>query len=116
MSLTEKINELENYILTNKDELINNDKTMLDKVFNIEYPSQNEIDTKINNLLSVSIKSNFGQKSQVIKEFSNILKYYNELKPYLQFYYTIIETDLQNVYNDWLTKFKSSDIDRKSVV
>jgi hypothetical protein len=109
--LKAKIDELSDMILKLKDELINSDKLILKKVFTIKTPSQEDLDLCIENVLKLTIRHlNAKEKESAVKNLEKILIYQDTLKPYLQFYFIILELDLIDILSEWVAKFKSSDI------
>jgi len=90
------------------DKLIDSDMNMLKKVFDIEIPSQENLDRCIKKVLEIKIRhSNANTKKQSVKDLDTILLYQKELSPYLQFYFTILELKLEHTFKDWIKKFKS---------
>jgi hypothetical protein len=111
--LKSKIDALRDIILKLKDDLINADKLILKKVFTIEIPSQKDLDLCIENVLKLTIRHlNAKEKETSVKNLQKILIYQDTLKPYLQFYFIILELDLIDILSEWVAKFKSSDIFR----
>ena len=53
---------------------------------------------------------NILDKKRTIKELKVTVAYLHKLQPYLQFYYTILELELQSKYSTWLSKFRHSNI------
>ncbi len=93
----------------NSNYLIKIDNCILDKVFNIQLPSDN-IDNLIKNVLTINLRHNNAEdkKKKVVKFLESIL-YESELQPYLQFYYTILELNLRE-FDDWVKRFVESDV------
>jgi hypothetical protein len=111
--LKSKIDELRDIILKLKDDLINADKLILKKVFTIKTPSQEDLDLCIEDVLKLTIRHlNAKEKETAVKNLETILIYQDTLKPYLQFYFIILELDLIDILSEWVAKFKSSDIFR----
>jgi len=124
--LNRKIKEVNVFLLENKQELINFDIDMLEKVFDIKIPSQEELDKCISDILILNIylpietirfvlnKKSYDFDKKPIKDASqklnSVLLYEDQLKKYLQFYFTILELKLDHVFNDWIERFKSSEI------
>lgn len=106
-----KINSSKNILKIKKisEKMIKLDKTKLEKVFNIKMPDQDLIDISTKNILDISIRHNIHyDKIYYEKKISEIMLYENELDPYLQLYYTILELNLISVYKEWLYKFENS--------
>ena len=132
-SLQTKIQEVTTFLLDNKDKLISFDMVMLEKVFDIKIPSQEDLDKCVTDVLNLKIYAPYGIRSFVvgggvyhgrahdykfdlesieyaIRNLYDILRYQDELKIYLQFYFTILELNLQDEFGDWLNRFEQSDI------
>ena len=45
-----------------------------------------------------------------IEKLNKVLLYEDKLKIYMQFYFTILELNLQDEFGDWLNRFEQSDI------
>lgn len=109
--LKSKIDELRSMIVKSKDDLIKADMVILKKVFTIETPKQEDLDFCIEKVLELTITHNKAkEKESAVKNLENILIYQDTLKPYLQFYFIILELDSIDIISEWVTKFKSSDI------
>jgi hypothetical protein len=135
-SLETKIHEVNTFLLSNKGKLISLDIFMLEKVFNIKIPSQEDLDTCVSDVLSLNIYApssydirifvvgNYGQFAGnahnykfdltpiavATQKLYDILRYEDELKIYLQFYFTILDLNLEDEFNDWLNRFENSKI------
>lgn len=135
-SLHTKIQEVNTFLLSNKGTLISFDMIMLEKVFNIKIPSQEDLDTCVSDVLSLHIYApspyetrifvvgNYGQFSGNHRNYKfelrpievatqklyDILRYEDELKIYLQFYFTILDLNLEDEFSDWLNRFEKSKI------
>jgi hypothetical protein len=109
---------------------------MLEKVFDIKIPSQEDLDTCVSDVLSLNIYApspyetrifvvgNYGQFSGnphnykfelrpievATQKLYDILRYEDELKIYLQFYFTILDLNLEDEFNVWLNRFEKSKI------
>jgi hypothetical protein len=106
--LNSKIESLKKKLIFLSDKLIDSDMNMLKKVFDIEIPSQENLDRCIKKVLEIKIRhSNANTKKQSVKDLDTILLYQKELSPYLQFYFTILELKLEHTFKDWIKKFKS---------
>lgn len=79
---------------------INTEIAKLNKLFNIKLPNDNQIHKLIDSILSIPIRETNPEKKQNID--ITILDYISEMKPYLQFYYIIIELNEQENYKSWL--------------
>jgi hypothetical protein len=90
-------------------ELISSDINMLEKVFAIRIPTQDDLD-KITNLLTIKINYEKVTVDKAVKEIDNIFVYHTQITPYLQFYFTMLELGLTDKFNKWVQKFKQSDI------
>jgi len=111
--LKSKIDGMHDMILKLKDDLINADMVNLKKVFTIETPLQEDLDLCIENVLKLTIRHlNAKEKETAVKNLEQILIYQDSLKPYLQFYFIILELDSIDILTEWVTKFKFSDIFR----
>jgi hypothetical protein len=135
-SLHTKIQEENTFLLSNKSTLISFDIFMLEKVFDIKIPSQEDLDTCVSDVLSLHIYApssydtrifvvgNYGQFAGhphnykfdlrpiavATQKLYDILRYEDELKIYLQFYFTILDLNLEDEFNDWLNRFEQSKI------
>ena len=127
--LDTKIKEANAFLDKNKQDLIKIDMDMLENVFDIEIPSQEELDKCISVILNLKIYIPWDMRMVVagvqpklysfnlepittgIKQLNSVLDYEDKLKSYLKFYFTILELHLEEVeFNGWVTKFKSSPI------
>jgi hypothetical protein len=130
-SLQTKIQEVNTFLLYNKGTLISFDIFMLEKVFDIKIPSQEDIDTCVSDVLSLHIYApssydtrifvvgNYGEFAGNARDYKfdltpitvatrnlyDILHYEDELKIYLQFYFTILDLNLEDEFNDWSGAF-----------
>ena len=109
--LTRKIKDLNKYLDKFKDKFIDIDKSMLENVFTIKIPTQKELDFCINKVIGIKIRcSKPIDKEKAVKDLDIILSYQENLKPHLQFYFTILELNLKEVFAVWIKKFKESRI------
>jgi len=123
--IDEKIKQVNEFLTRNKQKMILFDKNMLEKVFDITIPSQQELDTCTNDILQlkiyipyalrgVEIRRNYTFDPKLIKDaiekLNTVLLYEDELKSYLTFYFTILELNLNGEFNEWVEKFKKSAI------
>jgi hypothetical protein len=97
------------FISKYKSLLIFNDMAMLEKVFDIKIPKQIDLDKCFDNLLAIKLQ-NSKDKQQAVNYLNILLSYQENLKPYLQFYFTILELGLTDTFTIWIKKFKQSDI------
>lgn len=109
--LKAKIDLLYKELTKSKDYLLTSDRYNLEKVFAIKTPSQEELDLCISKVLKIKIRhSNAKEKEDVVKNLENLLLYQEDLKPYLQFYFTILELNDQSILKDWINRFKVSGV------
>jgi hypothetical protein len=109
--LKSKIDALRGMIVKSKDDLIKADMVILKKVFTIETPRQEDLDFCIEKVLKLTIRHHKAkEKESAVKNLEQILIYQDTLKPYLQFYFIILELDSIDIISEWVAKFKSSDI------
>ena len=84
---------------------------MLNNVFSIEMPSQEDFNQCVSEILNIPIRHpNAKEKQEAVKKLETLLFYQNELNHYLQFYFTILELGLEKNFKDFLKKFKTSTI------
>jgi serine/threonine protein kinase len=108
--LESKIIFLREELFESKDELLKADESVLEKVFDINIPRQEDLDSCVNKLLKIRIRhSNAKEKEEIVTNLESILFYQESLIPFLQFYFTILELDDDNLDN-WIDRFKFSDI------
>jgi hypothetical protein len=107
--LNSKIKWMNKFISKYKPLLIFNDMAMLEKVFDIKIPKQIDLDKCFDNLLAIKLQ-NSKDKQQAVNYLNILLSYQENLKPYLQFYFTILELGLTDTFTIWIKKFKQSDI------
>jgi len=103
------ITKLSVYLKTN-NKLIDVDKAMLQKVFDIPIPNQDELSEIRDKILSIHIREHDPYIKRKATEDLNILVYQEKLNPYLQFYYTIYETKTEDIFAEWIIDFLASDI------
>jgi serine/threonine protein kinase len=109
--LSRKIKDLNKYLHKFEDKFIDIDKAMLENVFDIKIPTQKDLDLCINNLIGIKIRCPKPiDKEKAVKDLDIILSYQENLKPHLQFYFTILELNLKEVFSVWIKKFKESRI------
>ena len=98
IDINNKINILENYLYYS-DELIQIDKKRLEKVFTLKFPenfNQICIDILENNIIPQNI--------------NELLNYNQDIKSFLEIYYTILQVKLEYIFKSWVNKFKKSNI------
>jgi hypothetical protein len=84
---------------------------MLNNVFSIKVPSQKDFNQCFAEILNIPIRyPNAKKKEEAVKNLENLLLYQNELNHYLQFYFTILELGFEKIFEDWIVKFKNSEI------
>jgi len=108
------------YIKQEQDEdeyeknIIENDKKILSEYNTIHIPNIEYIKKYSELILNIKIDSNFVKNPEylikVIKIYSEHIKFFKQLKPYLQFLYMINELNLNKIYETFILNFKSSDI------
>jgi serine/threonine protein kinase len=109
--LRRKINDLNKYLDKFEDTFIDIDKAMLENVFDIKIPTQKELDLCVNNVIGIKIRCPKAiDKEKAVKDLDIILSYQENLRPHLQFYFTILELHLKDVFAVWIKKFKESRI------
>lgn len=111
--LKSRIKSINLYLSSNSKNLIEIDNVMLEKVFDIPIPSESEVIKERNYVLSIRIlDKNPKQKESAVIRLENLLQYRSKLENYLQFYYTILELDLEKDFSNWIIRFVDSDIFR----
>ena len=98
-----------------ESELISNDIDMLEKVFTIKMPDQNELNRCIYELLEINLKINPVKEDNILKEtltkdFELLINYQEGIQPYLQFYFTILDLNIDDTFLKWIVKFESSSL------
>lgn len=126
ISILEKLNEqlisekLQKYIVSKRDIVenkvikslfIEKDTETLEKVFTLKVPNQIDLNYAIDEVLSINIRhNNSSDKVDSTNKLFLLTQYQKEMDFYLQFYYTIIELDLEFFFKFWLDRFLSSEI------
>ena len=102
--LKNEIETFRKFILKRKKKYIVNDLKMLNKCFDIKIgPIQSQ--------LNIFLNLNFTQDINIWREsFLLAYKFIIDLEPYIDIYYTILETNLSKEYKDWISNFVSSEI------
>jgi hypothetical protein len=109
--LNKKIILFTKNIKKSKSVLLKQDISMLNNVFSITIPTQEDLNHSINEILKIAIRyPDAVAKEKVVQNLETVLLYQNELNHYLEFYFTILELGLQNKFKVWIKKFKKSDI------
>ena len=109
--LNDKIILFDKNIKKSKSLLLKQDISMVNNVFSIIMPSQEDLNHSINEVLKIGIRyPDAVAKEEAVKNLEKVLLYQNELNHYLQFYFTILEVGLEKKFKDWIKKFKKSDI------
>ena len=116
--LRREIKVLNKYLDKFEDKFIDIDNAMLENVFDIKIPTQKDLEMCLIKLLIIEIPNpNYiiDEKTKfdieyTVKEFDILSSYEYELSPYLQFYFTILEMNLDNKFSEWIKKFTISDI------
>ena len=107
--ISDHIKRLNNYLKINT-KLVDVDKAMLQKVFNIPIPTQDALTDIRDTILSIPIREYDPDIKRKATEALNILVYQEMLNPYLQFYFTIYETKTEDIFVEWIQDFLSSEI------
>ena len=107
-------NEQDDFSVDELDVLVNDDiliidNLVLENVFDIEVPLQKNLLDISRVVLKVGIDSS-DQEKKIAIDAINSVNICKELAPYLQQYYTILELNLTEKFQDWIDRFRSSDI------
>ena len=102
--------KVRNQMTENRRTLINNDKQMLMKIFNIVLPEEQYLLSLCERIRSFhSMLPNGDDKLDVVTEWvDNIQPQLKQLKPYFNMYYMIHELNIELYYEEWIQKFKQS--------
>jgi hypothetical protein len=46
----------------------------------------------------------------LVKDFELLINYQEEIQPYLQFYFTILDLNIDDTFLKWIVKFESSSL------
>jgi hypothetical protein len=106
--LNSRIKAIKKY-MENLPNMIQVDNKMLEKVFDIKHPSVTDLKKVSTSILKTTVRGSLQTKKDVLSTLG-IFKYEDELIPYLQFYYTIMELKLEKDFRRWVNDFKTSDI------
>lgn len=91
--------------------LIEVDYFWLEQVFKIAIPTQQELDFAISNILSIQIDNkNPALKLTNIGKLNHTTSWVKKYVPYLEYYYTILELNLQEEFTEWINKLHTSEI------
>ena len=107
-SLDKKISLITSGLNLQKDRLIEVDLLRLNKVFDIEVPSETEINDTLDTIFSIKIKDNSLNKAKT--SVVSRIKYHHQVKPYLDMYYTILEVGLTSEFDVWIKSFLRSPV------
>ena len=106
-----KIKLINKFIFQSESLLISTDMAMIEKVFDIKIPRQSDLDKCFEKILSIKIRhSKPIDKQKAVDDLNNMLLYQEKLKPYLQFYFTMLELGLTDKFKNWVKRFTVSDI------
>ena len=105
--LKNEIETLKRIILKRRKKYIYNDLKMLNKCFDIKIVQKSLLQKQLNIFLNLNII----QYIDIWKEhFFKSYKFIIDLEPYIDIYYTILETNLEEEYKDWISTFVGSEI------
>ena len=94
-----------------KQKYIENDNTMLNRVFDIVLPDKTTLITTREMLINLPLRHrNASVKEKVGDEFNDLTTYQRQIDPYILALYTLIELNLEVVYSEWIHNFNKSDI------
>jgi hypothetical protein len=95
-----------------KDNFIRIDNAILSKVFSVGVPSQNEFDKHVKKILNITLDMAKNRDKPttkaVISKINHFTSFFESVSKYLLLYYTILELDIQNSYNEWVNNFMDS--------
>lgn len=95
------------------EEMIKNDIQSLNEIFNVPIPTEKETRKILSDIFSTKIFNVSGtKKASCIRNIQKLLNIYTITQPYLNALYTIEQYGINEIpaYQDWIVKFKSSDI------
>lgn len=92
--------------LPNKVAMINTDKTALKEFSQISLPDENDIIVLSDYLLSIRLGSNYDRNRMI--QFLARSDFIRQLGPFFQYFYTIKELRLKNIYEQFMTSFENS--------
>lgn len=109
--INSRIKQIKMVLEHNYYSLIKLDMARLEKIFDIKIPSQKNFDNGADNLLSIPIKwKNAKDKLSAVTYFNSQGQWYEKLEPFMQFYYTICETNTLSSFSDWVDRLMVSDV------
>lgn len=109
--IDELITTLKIFIGHSKRELYELDKLRLEKVFDIKLPNKRKYRENLQSVMNLDMNLSLDRKAKnYILILNNYESYKNELQPYLVFYFTILQLNLEDSFSDWISRFKSSEI------
>lgn len=108
--LSYHIKKLKRYLNSSKDLLLTVDLSMLEKIFDVQIPMQESLTIVVDNVLGIQIRHSDALNKRKAVSDLDILVYQEKLIPYLQFFFTILELNLQHNFTDWISRFKDSGI------
>ena len=110
-SMKNAIQDLRVKLNMNRKKCIESDLSMLENVFDIEIPTQESLEKARDAILDIPIRyRNASIKEKVFDELVEVLHYQDRLRPYLQFYFSILELGLEKTYKVWITNFQQSEL------
>ena len=90
--------------------MIEIDKTLLNKVFKIPIPDMDKMKNAMDTILTIKITNpNPDIKNKVTHNLHKYTSFFEKIKPYMIYYYTIKELNLKEDYSGWLEKFENSE-------
>lgn len=115
--ISSKIKQFKKYLVMSQDTLIQADIDMMETIFHHPVPDEKDLKKCINNILSINIPEDgeplllplLKKETEILEK---LLEYQDNLSSYLQFYFTILELELEDIFGDWIEKFRESDIYR----
>jgi len=96
----------------NKIDATRLDNAILDKVLTIDVPSQNQLDTRMKQILNITLEMGSQDKTitqNFISELNTFSSFFESVSKYLLMYYIIMELDIHQYYNKWMNDFKMSE-------
>jgi hypothetical protein len=107
--IKKKVAELQVKLDQDREKRIVADLFTLEDVFKIKYPSQEDLDVGRKELLDIPIRYiNASVKEQCFDRLEELIEYQDKLQPFLDMYFTILELDLEDVYDKWVRSFCES--------
>mgnify|MGYP001330527493 CR=1 FL=1 len=97
--------------LSLNEALIEIDNFFLNKVFHISLPTQKYLNKIVSNILNIKLNNkNPDLKLENIDLMEKAIEWSEKYKFYLDYYYTIVELNLQHKFKEWIQKLKQSEI------